>query len=395
MYSFTSLKELINTLAWSKDLLTEMFEKRKAFAYRYEHAAEIINEARLDGLIELEVLRRNGNLLEIDDTFLEFFEQIMAVNEEINTATIHENIRHLKQQIDYYLQESNEQRKYSYLKGVKSLLRKIGQMTLRNIVDLNRNIDNTFKTEPNYQIKIKKLENYDQKRKDINLLISQTRLLLDEQEMTFFRVAPDEELGRIMVHLRLQLSEAHHNLIETQKQVIDFLNQIKYQSRVLEKLRQIKYLKDQFELRERSDMVSRLAQCGDLFFEPRRGRTLKLSLERLQDDDIYPSLVKISRKQRAGNAARLPVADKISADYLEPETEQEVYINLEELKNGFLASGHHLFNFVQNYDYPRPVSYAEKVTLYCQMISLYEDELDIRDEYVQTDNLEYAVIYPR
>ena len=395
MYSFTSLKELINTLAWSKDLLTEMFEKRKAFAYRYEHAAEIINEARLDGLIELEVLRRNGNLLEIDDTFLEFFEQIMAVNEEINTATIHENIRHLKQQIDYYLQESNEQRKYSYLKGVKSLLRKIGQMTLRNIVDLNRNIDNTFKTEPNYQIKIKKLENYDQKRKDINLLISQTRLLLDEQEMTFFRVAPDEELGRIMVHLRLQLSEAHHNLIETQKQVIDFLNQIKYQSRVLEKLRQIKYLKDQFELRERSDMVSRLAQCGDLFFEPRRGRTLKLSLERLQDDDIYPSLVKISRKQKAGNAARLPVADKISADYLEPETAQEIYINLEELKNGFLSSGHHLFNFVQNYDYPRSVSYAEKVTLYCQMISLYEDELDIREEYVQTNNLEYAVIYPR
>ena len=395
MYSFTSLKELINTLTWSKDLLTEMFEKRKAFAYRYEHAAEIIDEARLDGLIELEVLRRNGNLLEIDDTFLEFFEQIMAVNEEINTATIHENIRHLKQQIDYYLQESNEQRKYSYLKGVKSLLRKIGQMTLRNIVDLNRNIDNTFKTEPNYQIKIKKLENYDQKRKDINLLISQTRLLLDEQEMTFFRVAPDEELGRIMVHLRLQLSEAHHNLIETQKQVIDFLNQIKYQSRVLEKLRQIKYLKDQFELRERSDIVSRLTQCGDLFFEPRRGRTLKLSLERLQDDDIYPSLVKISRKQKVGNAARLPVADKISADYLEPETEQEIYINLEELKNGFLASGHHLFNFVQNYDYPRLVSYAEKVTLYCQMISLYEDDLDIRDEYVQTDNLEYAVIYPR
>ena len=395
MYSFSSLKELINTLAWSKELLAEMFEKRKAFAYRYEHAVEILDEARLDGLIELEVLRRNGNLLEIDDTFLEFFEQIMAVNEEINTATIHENIRHLKQQIDYYLQESNEQRKCAYLKGVKSLLRKIGQMTLRNIVDLNRNIDNTFKTEPNYQIKINKLENYDQKRKDISLLISQTRLLLDEQEMTFFRVAPDEELGRIMVHLRLQLSEAHHNLIETQKQVIDFLNQIKYQSRVLEKLRQIKYLKDQFELRERSDMMSRLAQCGDLFFEPRRGRPLKLSLARLQDDDIYASLVKISRKRKAGNAARLPVADNISADYLESESEQEIYINLEEVKNGFLASGDHLFSFMQNYDYPREVTFEEKVTLYCQMISLYEDELDIRDDYARNDRLEYALIYPR
>ncbi len=394
MYSFSSLKELINTLAWSKDLLAEMFEKRKAFAYRYEHATEILDEARLDGLIELGVLRRNGNLLEIDDVFLEFFEQIMAVNEEINTASIHENIRLLKQQIDYYLQEERDHRKYGYLKAVKSLLRKIGQMTLRNIVDLNRNIDNTFKTEPTYKIKISKLENYDQKRKDINLLINQTRQLLDGQEMTFFRVAPDEELGQIITHLKLQLAEAHHNLIETQKQIIDFLNQIKYQSQVLERLRRIKYLKDQFELRERSDLVLRLAQCGDLFFEPRRGLSLKLSLERLQDDDIYSSLVRISRRQKSGGAAQLPLADGISADYLETESEQEIYINLEEVKNGFLASGDHLFGFVQNYAYPKPVSYEEKVTLYCQMVSLYEDELDIRDEYVLADNIEYALIYP-
>lgn len=395
MYSFISIKELINTLAWSRDLLSEMFEKRKSFAYKYDHAIEVIDEAKLEALIELEVVQKSGPFLEIDDQFLQFFEQILEVNEDINTATIHENIRQLKQNIDYYLQEGSTNRKHSYLKAVKSVLRKIGQMTLRNIVDLNRNIDNTFKTEPTYKIKISKLENYDQKRKDINLLINQTHQMLDGQEITFFKTAPDEELGHIITHLRLQLNEAHHNLIETQKQIIDFLNQIKYQSQVLEKIRQIKYLKDQFELRDRTDFVETLARRNDLFFEPRRANRLKLSLDRLQDDEVYASLVKISRKNRVGVKLMRPLADEIADDYLETDTEHEIFINLEELKNSFCVSGDHLFNFLRHYQYPKAMSFEEKVTIYCQVVSLYDEEFEITENYDQYENIEYAIIYPR
>jgi len=395
MFVFASLKELINTLARSKDLLAEMFEKRKSFAYRYEHATEVLEEPKLDALIELEVIRKNGSFLEIDDQFLQFFEQILEVNEEINTATVHENIGLLKQNINYYLQENNTSRKYSYLKTIKSVLRKIDKITLRNIVDLNRNIENTFKTEPTYKIKISKLENYDQKRKDITVLINQTRQLLDGEELTFFKIAPDEELGRIMTQLRLQLNEAHHNLIETQKQIIDFLNQVKWQSQVLEQIRQIKYLRDQFELKERTDFVEILAGCQDLFFEPRTINRLKLSLPLLQTDRVYDSLLKISHKMKSGIKPLRPVAEKIADDYLETDITEEVFINLEEVKNSFSASGDHLFNFLRRYQYPRSVTFAEQMTLFCQMISLYEDDFVMTEKYGRHESVEYAIIYPR
>jgi hypothetical protein len=395
MFRFNSITELINTLAWSKELLTEMFEKRKSFAYKYEHAVEVLDEARLETLIELEVIRKNGSLLEIDDQFLQFFEQILEVNEEINTATVHENIRLLKQHINYYLQESNANRKYGYMKVVKSVLRKIGMMTLRNIVDLNRNIENTFKTEPTYKIKISKLEDYDQKRQDINTLIRQTQKLLDGEELTFFKIAPDEEFGRIVNQLRLQLNEAHHNLIETQKQIIDFLNQVKYQSRVLEKIRQIKYLKDQFELKERTDFLTVMAKCGDLFFDPQRPGRMKLSLDLLQEDQVYPSLVKVSRKLKMGVKPLRPLAENISGEYLQAETEYEVFIDPEEIKNSFSASGDHLFHFLQHYQYPKEISFNEMVTLYCQLISLYEEEFMLSDSYGQYRELEYAIVYPK
>lgn len=395
MFSFNSITELINTLAWSKELLAEMFEKRKSFAYKYDHALELLDEARVDTLLELEVLRKNGPLLEIDDHFLQFFEQILEVNEEINTATVHENIRTLKQNINYYLQEGNTSRKYGYLKAIKTVLRKIGLITLRNIVDLNRNIENTFKTEPTYKIKIDKLENYDQKRQDISALIKQTQQLLDGEELTFFKVAPDEELRRIIVQLRLQLHEAHHNLIEAQRQIIDYLNQIKYQSQMVEKIRQIKYLKDQFELKERTDFTTVMSQCRDLFFEAQSSGRLKLSLDLLQDDAVYTSLVKISRRKNSGVKQLRAVADNISSEYLKAVAQYEIYVDLEEIKNSFCVSGDHLFNFLCHYRYPKELKFDEIVTLYCQLISLYDDELVFTGEYGQyNDDLEYAIIEP-
>ncbi|MEA3370453.1 MAG: hypothetical protein U9Q40_03870, partial [Campylobacterota bacterium] len=390
MFSFASLTELLNTLSRSKELLAEMFEKRKSFAYKYDHAAELIDEALLENLIDLEVVRKNGALLELDDRFLHFFEQILEVNEEINTATVDENIRMLKQNINYYLQEQNSNRKYSYLKAVKTVLRKIGVMTLRNIVDLNRNIENTFKTEPTYSIKIDKLDNYDQKRRDINALIDQTQRLLDGEELTFFKIAPDEELGRITTQLRLQLNEAHHNLIETQKQIIDFLNQIKYQSRVLEKIRRIKYLKDQFELKERTDFMAIVGSCSDLFFTAQRPGRLKLSLDLLQHDSAYPTLLKVSRNRKTGGKQLRSLAENIAPAYLENVSEHEVAIDLEEVKNSFFASGDHLFNFLQHYRYPKEMTFAEKVTLYCQILSLYEDDCVLTGGYGEYENIEYA-----
>ncbi|HPX06141.1 MAG TPA: hypothetical protein PLC17_09415, partial [Tenuifilaceae bacterium] len=174
MYTFQSIKELLNALVLGKDLLGEMFGKRKSFDYRYDQAIELIEESKVDSLIEKGIIIRNGRYLEIEDQLLSFFEQILDVNEEINISLITEHITLLKENIDYYLAEDSEHRKYKYLKSIKGSLRKMGFICLRNIVDLNRNIDNAFKTEPSYKIKIKKLENYDQRRIDIKKLIAVT-----------------------------------------------------------------------------------------------------------------------------------------------------------------------------------------------------------------------------
>lgn len=399
MNSFSSIKELITTLSREVSLLSEMFKKRKSVKnFQYDYALDLVdnNDNRLKYLLDREVIRQNGNNLEIDDLFLQFFEQILNANEEINTSYVNESIAKIKRNIDYYLNETNNQRKYNYLREIKKSLRNIGNITFRNVVDLKRNIDNTFKNEPNYKNKKAKLYNLDNKRKDIVKLIEQTEILLSNDSITFFKTATDEELNRIIVQLKIQLQKSTHNLIEIEKQIIDFLNQIQYQNTVIEKLRQIKYLKDQFTLETSTDLKAVLNKNNSVIFEPNPSYPLKLSLEFLQSDqDVYASILKISRQIHTGVKIALPLADKISEEYLKAQIEEEIQINLEEVKNGFVASSYNLLDFISGYQYPKDVSFDDIVNIYCQLVSQFDTLMEITDKYQEKENIEFATIYPK
>lgn len=398
MNTFKTIKELISALNREERLLSEMFKKRKFIHFKYEYALDIVenNDSRIQYLLNRGVIRQNGSNLELDDLFLQFFEQVLDTNEEINTSYINENLEKLTQNIQYFLNENNEQRKYAYLRTIKSTLRNVGYITLRNVVDLKRNVDNTFKNEPNYKNKKARLIYLDDKRKNITRLIEQTELLISDGELTFFTTATDEELNNIIVQLKIQLAKSTHNLIEIERQIIDFLNQILYQSNFLEKLRKVKYLKDQYILETATDIKSVLEASNAVTFESRPQYPLKLSLDYLQmSEETLESIKKIAKRLKSGIKLKQPVADKISEEYLNTQIEEEFQINLEEVKNGFVASGYSLFDFIMNYNFGTELSFDDKITIYCQLVSQYDAIFNISDEFNFSNDFEIAIVYPK
>ena len=396
MTSFHNISELFKTLDREKKLLTEVFEKRK-IPFKLEFALPLVDdkEERIDFLTDHGILNKNGAFIEMDDQYLQFFETILEVNEEINISYINENIQQVKQNILYYLQENSADRQYIYLKTIKNTLRKINRISFRNMIDLLRNIDNTFKTEPNYTIKIAKLENYDVKRKDINALLDQTELLITTGEQAFFTSAFDEELKQVVTQLRHRINELRHNSIELQKQIIDYLNQVKYHSKVFEKLKQVKYLKDQFDLKNKSDFIDIIRRNTAVVFETNPIYPLKLSMDTLQSDDLIEIKQRIAKRIRTGLKAKLPLASIIDADYFNDQVEQQIFINLEEIKNSFSSAGNHLFDFILNYTFNRLVDFEERVNIYCQVVSNYQNELNITEQYQRQQHIEYAMVYPK
>ena len=398
MNTFNDIKELVTALKREEKLISEMFAKRKSLPYQLNYARELVDyeDSRIDFLIQHSVINENGSVIELDDLYREFFEQVLDVNEEINLSYIDENIKNIKENINYYFNENNENKKYAYLRIIKKTLKKIGVTTLRSVVDIRRNIENTFKNEANYKNKQLKLENLDNKRIIVNDLIKQTLNLTDKDELTFFTVAIDEELSKIVINLKDQLNQSSHNLIEIEKQIIDYLNQIQLQEKFVEKLRKLKYLRDHFLIQAETDIKQVLSRKNDVIFDSRISEPLKLSIEYLQNDEnARLSILKIAQ-QHTERKNKLPLlADKISGEFLEDSVEEEIFIDLEEVRNGFVASSDNLFNFIMKYNFMKEVDFNERVTVYCQMVSQFENELTIEDNYKTKNDIEYALVYPK
>ena len=408
MYIFRSIHEIINTVAAARGLLTEMFEKRKILSFRYSDALALLkdDENRLKLLIEKEVIHQNGNFVELDARFMDFFELLLEANEEINKAVIDENIEYLHELMDYYLKERIATRKASYVRNIKITFQKIARTTIRNIMNLQTSIDNAFKHEPTYQIKIAKLENLDKKRINIQQLIDTTENLILHEERQFFQQATDDELNRILLELRRELQLSAHSLIRAQQDIINYLNQIKSQVILVEKIRRVKYLQDQFELRAKSNLAEVLEREHSILLEGTAPSSFKLSINYLNTDEARPIILKVMKNLQHRETIRSNEAGAFSDEDLASQSMYQETISLEETVGNYIqaqteamwkdatAQPEDLFSFLMRYPFRQEVSEEERTTLFCQIVSLYESQFRISEEFGIYKNYEYARIYP-
>lgn len=396
---FHSLEELIRALDRERKLLYALFQDRKRLSFRYNLAKELATkkDESLEFLRRFGIIHENGDFVELEDVYLKFFEEVLEVNEEINVASVKESIGSLNAAIDYYQSEKNATRKWGYLKDVKRILRNIALTTLRNVIDLKRNIDNTYKNEPTFIVKKKKLVHLDEKRKDIAALINECEKVIDEKQATFFLVAMDVELKDTVTDVKLQLKEVYHNLLELDRQIINYLNLIEYQNRLFEKVQKLKYLRDQMLLETNTDIKAKMDARNPVWMEPRPRYTLKVSLSMLRTTDIGLKILQDVAKGKSNDRLRKGnLAEPLTKEELTEQQKVLQTVDVREVKTAFMASGDNLFHFVMNYSgYRKQMADEEKLVLFCQIAAQYHDELVISEEYGRHGNIEFPFIYPK
>lgn len=391
---FHSIEELVKTLDRERILLRDMFERRKSMAYRTDFAMEIVDykRERIQLLIDRGVIHENGDFMEMEDVYIQFFEDVLDMNEEISVASVKEYIDSLKENINYYLEETNEQRKFQYQNNVRKILRKIGLRTLKNIVDLKRNVDVAYKQEPNYKIKKTRLTHLDEKRKGIKVMMHECEKMMDDQ-VVFFRMATDPEMQRTCMDVRNDFTEADHNLLEIEHQIIDYINKIEQQSALFKKIRRLKYLKDQLTWREDSNIQRILEDNDPLWMENRPYNRIFLSLDMLRSsEDAYQLIRKLAEKNNVRRLSRTE-ADPLDDVFMGDIFEYVPGVNITEMWNAFKAQGNHLFAFVKDYPYKQNRTLSDHIILYCQLATDHCDELRFTDNYETFENVEYALIY--
>lgn len=187
---------------------------------------------------------------------------------------------------------------------MRRCLKTIALATVRNVLDLKRNMDNTYKNEPNYEIKKTKLQRLSEKLKNISQLITESERMIDTGQPVFFSMAMDVQMKIVVNDVRLQLNESYHNLLEIERQIIQYLNMIDYQNRIFEKVKKLKYLKDQFRWEEATDVRQVIAARNAVWMEPQPKYYIKLSIDNLRtSDEALQCISLLSEKLKRGKVA--------------------------------------------------------------------------------------------
>lgn len=393
---FRTIEELTKTLSREQRLLSEMFEKRKLIKFPKAIALKLVgeNESRLSRLIDYGVVVETGNSLEIESDYLNFFEEVLNVNEEISVLSVQECINTLKEHITYFLQETNVNRKANYQDSVRQLLKKTGFRTLKNVVDLKRNMDNTYKQEPNYLNKKTKLQNLDEKSHSIRSMIRECEKLMDN-EQAFFIMANDPHMAKTCSNVRHDFVEAYHALMEIDRQIIVYINQIDQQNQLYKKIRKLKYLKDQVLIKTETNITQVLEDNNPLWMESRQYSKIRLSLEALREnDEIAKVLRRIAERNGIQKTSRTE-AEPLTKEDLQEQVQLLKEIDPTEVWNAFAASSYSLFEFILRYNYTTKRDIEDHATLFCQLVILHPDECKMTGEYATYQNIEYPIIYAK
>ena len=291
-------------------------------------------------------------------------------------------------------------------------IKKTGFRTLKNVVDLKRNMDNAYKQEPNYVIKKKKLQNLDEKSHSIRAMIRECEKLMDN-EHAFFIMANDPHMAKTCsdvkhdfveaYHALMEIDrqiifydfvEAYHALMEIDRQIIFYINQIDQQNQLYKKIRKLKYLQDQLLIKTDTNLVQVLEERNPLWMESRQYNKVRLSLEEMlrENEQVVKLLRRIAERNGTQKTIRTE-AGPLTEEDLQEHIQQLKEVDAAEVWNAFLASSYDLFEFILRYDYKGKRSIEDYAALFCQLVILHPDECRMTGEYAIYQDIEYPIIY--
>lgn len=395
MPKYDKIDALITDLNRYKKLLSALFDGRMS-TVQEETVLDLMegDTEKLERLAAYGLLVRAKGQVSLESRVQSFFEEYLEVDETVHVLYIQEHLDKIKELKSYYLKETHAVRKEPYLLRIKKHLRSIIRVTLLNVKTLRNNTDETYKAESNFEVKKEKLSNIRLQRDQLEGVIKAVERLLEDE--LFFRTAVDDELLMLVHQLKVTLHESYHNLIEIQRQVITYLNQIEKRVQVVEKVLRLKLLRDKHYLKQQTNFYELAGQLNDLPVTNGEAFRSRLSVTDLRNEEEMQQLVlKVRERLRNQKALALNVAGEMPEAALDDDHREESSVDLSALRTIFRGKNQDLFTFVMHHQFKEEVSDRERIRYYCRMASLFESEFQFTDQTAVHQQLEYALIYPQ
>jgi hypothetical protein len=337
----------------------------------------------------------------LNDAVVAMFEDFMEIG-EVTPGFINDYINELKRHIRFY-QEVHEHR---FLRSIKKYLKRINVALSREIIKLQKNVDDTYKNESNYRIKIHKLEDYRAKRDTIIDFINKTTEVIEETRALFVHTN-DTELYGIVNALKANLIENLDFLIEIQTDITDYINKIQFQLDVYVKAQRLKEVKDHGALYFRTNFNEVVKGLNPLRFNGVKGPRTKIAVWYLSTDDGHLLCRKVAEKYKISRLMARGLAGKLPGNFKDKLIDNQIKLDTEKLVDRFLNQNKfNLFEFLIQYKFPKAVGdvkLEDRMSLFVEIAMEYEKTLDFKyrlnyyeyeDDKGKKRRIGYTVILP-
>ena len=183
-----NVNDILSQLYHQRGVVEFLFANRENITVNELLSREDISAEQYQKLKSLDLIYEYENIVSLNDAVVAMFEDFMEIG-EVTPGFINDYINELNRHIRFY-QEAREMR---FLRSIKKYLKRINSTLTREIIKLQKNVDDTYKNESNYRIKLQKLEDYREKRDTIIEFIKKTTDVVEDTR-ALFNLTNDTEL---------------------------------------------------------------------------------------------------------------------------------------------------------------------------------------------------------
>nr|MBA3665784.1 hypothetical protein [Bacteroidota bacterium] len=320
-----NVNDILSQLYQHRHVVEFLFANRENITVNELLSREDLSQDQYMKLKSLDLVYEYESVVSLNDAVISMFEDFMEIG-EVTPGFINDYINELRRHIRFY-QEVHEHR---FLRSIKKYLKRINIALSREIIKLQKNVDDTYKNEANYRIKIQKLEDYREKRDTIIDFIRKTEEIITDTR-GLFTLTNDPELYGIVNALKAGLIENLDFLIEIQTDITDYINKIQFQLDVYVKAQRLKEIKDHGTLHYRTNFNEVIKAVNPLRFNGIKGPRTKVAIDFLFTDEGHVLCKKVAEKYKISRLMMRGIAGKLPSNFKDQLIDQQIKLDVEKL----------------------------------------------------------------
>lgn len=375
-----NIEKLFQILNRYRELIFYLFEHGDRVVYVNE-VEDYCADASLDILENFEIIERSEDTLALDARITQFLEEYIGSSDTIEIAIIGEKIKGIEHSLE--IAREYREKQVAVLPKIRRELKKINAILFQNLDKLRIHIDRVYKSIDTFELKLKELQFYKTRLDEYEQTLHGFENFL-KKNVTLMKNFYNNELNLLITLTQENKIALHRSLIPLTQDVIEYINQVQKQNLFVEKILKFKELKDNFEIKNKTDIEAKSKNFQIMFSSLRIGS--RLDPEVIHQNSFISILHKVSDKA----SLKSHQADPIE---FTPPTKEGAFLNVAQIHFAFGSSQSSLIEFLLHYNQLKSKDIDELGEIYCKMILLYEDEYKISSDFFIYKNQKFAKVY--